>query len=72
MAYFGLKSGDDAPWMESYLEKMAKEEKTIDETYRRLLFDKLFEKLETVMEVKAEEVSEEEFSKLTPAHHHHH
>ncbi len=72
MAYFGLQSADDAPWMDSYMEKMAKEEKTIDETYRRLLFDKLFDKLENVMEVKREEISEEEFSKLAPAHHHHH
>jgi len=72
MAYFGMKEGDDAPWMESYLEKMQKEEKTMDETYRRLLFDKLFTKLEEVLEAKTEEVSEEEFSKLQPSHHHHH
>lgn len=72
MAYFGMKEGDDAPWMESYLEKMQKEEKTMDETYRRLLFDKLFEKLEDVMEVTQAEVTEEEFSKLAPSHHHHH
>jgi trigger factor len=71
MAYFGMKEGDDAPWMESYLEKMQKEEKTMDETYRRLLFDKLFEKLEQVMEVKTEEITEEEFSKLPQGHHHH-
>lgn len=72
MAYFGMKEGDDAPWMESYLEKMQKEEKTMDETYRRLLFDKLFEKLEEVLEVKAAEVTEEEFSNLAPSHHHNH
>jgi trigger factor len=72
MAYFGMKDGDEAPWMESYMEKMSKDEKTMDETYRRLLFDRLFEKLEQVMEVKQEEVTEEEFSKLAPSHHHHH
>lgn len=72
MAYFGMQEGDDAPWMEQYLEKMQKEEKTMDETYRRLLFDKLFVKLEEVLEVKSEEISEEEFSKLAPSHHHHH
>ena len=71
MAYFGMKEGDDAPWMESYLEKMQKEEKTMDETYRRLLFDKLFEKLEEVLEVKKEEITEEEFSNLASSHHHH-
>lgn len=72
MAYFGMKDGDDAPWMDSYMEKMAKDEKAMDETYRRLLFDRLFAKLEEVMEVTEAEVSEEEFSKLAPAHHHHH
>jgi trigger factor len=72
MAYFGMKDGDEAPWMDSYMEKMSKDEKTMDETYRRLLFDRLFEKLEQVMEVKKEEVTEEEFSKIAPAHHHHH
>ncbi|MFA6060567.1 MAG: trigger factor [Taibaiella sp.] len=72
MAYFGMKEGDEAPWMESYMEKMSKDEKTMDETYRRLLFDRLFEKLEQIMEVKQEEVSEEEFSKIAPSHHHHH
>ncbi len=72
MAYFGMKDGDDAPWMESYMEKMSKDQKTMDETYRRLLFDKLFDKLEAVMEVKAQEVNEEEFAKLPSAHHHHH
>ncbi len=72
MAYFGMKADDEAPWMESYMEKMSKDEKTMDETYRRLLFDKLFVKLEEVLEVVQEEVSEEEFSKLAPSHHHHH
>jgi trigger factor len=72
MAYFGMQSEDDAPWLDSYMEKMSKDEKTMDETYRRLLFDKLFLKLEEVLEVKQEEVSEEEFSKLAPSHHHHH
>lgn len=71
MAYFGVQNEEDAPWLESYLEKMAKEEKTIDETYRRLLFDKLFSKLEEVMEVKREEINEEEFAKLPTNHHHH-
>ncbi len=72
MAYFGMQADDDAPWMESYMEKMSKDEKTMDETYRRLLFDKLFLKLEEVLEVKQQEVSEEEFSNLAPSHHHHH
>lgn len=72
MAYFGMKDSDDTSFMDSYMERMAKDEKTIDETYRRLLFDKLFEKLAEVMDVTKAEISEEEFSKLPTAHHHHH
>ena len=72
MAYFGMKADDEAPWMDTYLEKMAKEEKTMDETYRGLLFGKLFKKLAEVMEVKEKEVTQEEFAAIQPAHHHHH
>jgi len=71
MSYFGMSADDNAEWMDSYLEKMSKDEKTMDETYRRLLFDKLFLKLEEIMEIKDKEVSQEEYSKLPTAHHHH-
>lgn len=75
LAYFGITDEDDAPWLESYMNKVAKEEKTIDETYRRLLFDKLFVALESQFTMTDKEVSEEEFFKLPSphaAHHHHH
>lgn len=71
MGYFGMQNVEDAPWMDSYLQKMMKEEKTVDETYRRLLFDKLFDKLETVLDVKVQEISDEDFAKLPAPHHHH-
>jgi len=74
LAYFGMTADDDAPWLESYMAKVAKDEKTIDETYRRLLFDKLFTHLETRFELEEKQVDEEEFFKLPDAHaaHHHH
>ncbi len=74
LAYFGMTVEDDAPWLESYMAKVAKDEKTIDETYRRLLFDKLFTMLETQFDVEEKEVTEDEFFKLPDAHaaHHHH
>src|SRR5690606_32871091 len=46
LAYFGMETDEDAPWMEGYMAKVAKDQKTLDETYRRLLFDKLFQHLE--------------------------
>ncbi|GAA4464579.1 trigger factor [Nemorincola caseinilytica] len=76
LAYFGLttEQEDEAPWMESYLTKMLKDEKMMDETYRRLLFGKLFAFLETKFAITDKEIGEEQFFQLADAHatHHHH
>ncbi len=74
LSYFGMAAGEDAPWMEGYLAKVMKDEKTMDETYRRLLFNKLFSYLETQFTVADQDITEEEFFKLQDAHaaHHHH
>lgn len=70
--YFGIVEGGEEPeWMEEYITKMAQDQKTLEEAYRRLLFDKLFVKLAEDMEVKSEEVTSEEFAKLPTPHHHH-
>lgn len=74
LGYFGMGADGDAPWLDSYMQKVLKDDKTMDETYRRLLFEKLFTFLETQFSVTEQEVSEEEFYKLPDAHaaHHHH
>jgi trigger factor len=76
LAYFGLgpDDEDDAPWMESYMAKIQKDDKMMDETYRRLLFSKLFSYLESQFTINEKEIGEEEFFKLGSAHeaHHHH
>ena len=76
LAYFGLTldQQDEAPWMDNYMSKMLKDEKMMDETYRRLLFGKLFTYLETQFPITEKEIGEEEFFKLADAHatHHHH
>src|SRR5690606_30115851 len=74
LSYFGMQTEEDAPWMEEYMQKVAKDEKTLDETYRRLLFDKLFNHLHAAFEIKEETITEDEFFKLADPHalHHHH
>ncbi len=76
LAYFGLTPDqeDEAPWMDGYMQKVQQDEKTMDETYRRLLFGKLFQWLETQFTMEEKEIAEEEFFKLGSAHeaHHHH
>jgi trigger factor len=75
LAYFGLTADeeDQAPWMEGYMSKIAKDDKTMDETYRRLVMDKLFQHLEGQFAIDDKEIGEEEFFKLEDAHaaHHH-
>lgn len=76
LSYFGLGADDEdqAPWMEGYMQKISKDEKMLDETYRRLLFGKLFSFIETQLAITDQEIGEEEFFKLGDAHaaHHHH
>jgi len=77
LTYFGLGPDDEdqAPWMDGYMQKIQKDEKMLDETYRRLLFAKLFQTLETHFIIDEKEIGEEEFFKLGSAHeaqHHHH
>src|SRR5690606_4757643 len=54
VAYFG-NTATDAPWLEEYVEKMVNDENTLNETYRRLMMDKLFAAIANNMEVKDQE-----------------
>lgn len=74
LGYFGMDNEDEAPWMEGYMQKMVKDEKTMNETYQRLMTDRLFSFLQTQFHITDKAVSEEEFFKLPDAHaaHHHH
>lgn len=72
LAYFGMDNDEDAPWMDSYMEKMSKDEKTMNETYRQMLFGKLFDFLKTKFKIAQKEVDEKEFLNLPSAHEAHH
>ncbi|HTO15029.1 MAG TPA: trigger factor [Edaphocola sp.] len=71
LAYFG-NTASDAPWIEGYIDKMTKDEKTLNETYRRLLTDKIFSATAKALEVKEKSISLEDFQKLPNAHEQHH
>lgn len=74
LAYFGIQPGEEAPWMDGYMQKIAKDEKTLNETYQRLMFDRLFQFLHTQFNITEQSISEEDFFKLQDPHatHHHH
>lgn len=69
MRYFGtMNLGEDTSWIESYIDRMMKDEKQVDSSYRRLITDKLFNWIEGQAKAKEKEVTSEE---LTAMQHHH-
>lgn len=71
MRYFGtMNLGDDTSWIESYIDRMMKDEKQVDASYRRLITDKLFNWLEGQVKAKEKTVTPEELTAMQ--HHHHH
>ena len=71
MNYFGqMKLGEDTSWIESYVDRMMKDEKQVDASYRRLITEKLFTWLESQVTPEEKETTSEEF--LALQHHHHH
>jgi trigger factor len=74
MAYYGMDIEEEAPWMDGYMEKVMKDNKMADETFRRLLTEKIFLALEAVIPIEVHDIEEDAFFKLPDAHatHHHH
>ncbi len=69
MRYFGTMSlGEDTGWIESYIDRMMKDEKQVDSSYRRLITEKLFNWIEGQVKAKEKVVTAEE---LTAMQHHH-
>lgn len=70
MRYFGtMNLGEDTSWLESYIDRMMKDEKQVDASYRRLITDKLFNFIEGQVKPKEKVVSPEELNAMQ--HHHH-
>jgi len=71
MRYFGnVNVGDDTGWIESYIDRMMKDEKHVESSYHRLATNKLFGWMETQVSPKEKEVTPEELTAMQ--HHHHH
>ncbi len=71
MRYFGtMNLGEDTGWIESYIDRMMKDEKQVDSSYRRLITDKLFGWIETQAKAKEKEVTAEELTAMQHNHQH--
>ena len=71
MQYFGQMNMDgDLSWMDSYIDRMMKDEKQVDSSYRRLITEKLFAWAESQTKPNEKEVSSEELTAMQHNHHH--
>jgi trigger factor len=72
MGYFGqMNLGENIDWLDSYVDRMMKDEQQVDSTYRRLITEKLFNWAETQITPVEKEISAEDFGKLQKEHEHH-
>jgi trigger factor len=71
MRYFGtMNLGEDTGWIESYIDRMMKDEKQVDSSYRRLITDKLFNWIEGQAKAKEKTVTAEELTTMQHNHQH--
>ena len=69
--YFGtMNLGEDTSWLDSYVDRMLKDEKQVDASYRRLITEKLFNWAQSQTTPKEESITPEGLAAIQ--HHHHH
>ena len=69
MRYFGqMNLGEDAQWIGSYIDRMMKDEKQVDSSYRKIITEKLFKWIETQVTPVEKETTPEEL--MAMQHHH--
>jgi trigger factor len=71
MRYFGtMKMGEDMSWLDAYMDRMMKDEKQVDSTYRRLITEKLFAFIESKTSPTEKIVSSDELTAMQHNHQH--
>lgn len=70
MGYFGgMAPQGDLSWLDSYIDRMMKDDKQVESTYHKLITDKIFSWFETQVQPVEKKISSDEFTQLQ--HHHH-
>ncbi len=73
MGYFGsMNMEGNMEWLDSYVERMMKDEQQVDGSYRRLLANKIFEWAESKVAPEEKEITNDDFVKLQQEHQHQH
>ena len=71
MRYFGgMSMGGDTSWLDSYVDRMLKDEKQVDASYRRLITDKLFNWAQQQVTPTEKQLTGEELTAMQHNHQH--
>ena len=71
MGYFGqMGMGEDMSWLDSYIERMMKDEKQVDATYRRLITERLFDFVQQQVKTNEKKVTGDELIAMQHNHQH--
>jgi trigger factor len=62
----------DAEWVDPFIKKQLADRKFTDELHNRIITDKLFFQIESMVNLQENEISLDDFSTLPSSHHHHH
>jgi trigger factor len=69
--YFGqMNMGEDMSWLDSYIDRMMKDEKQVDATYRRLITEKVFSYATSQTNPKEKNVTADELVAMQHNHQH--
>lgn len=74
LGYFGqMNLGDgNTEWIDSYVDRMTKDEQQVESAYRRIVTEKMFNWAEGEVSVTPKSIGLEEFSEMQHAHNHEH
>lgn len=70
MAYMGIHTAQDAPWLDQYAERMMKDKKFIENTYYQLQAEKMFEAIVAQANIVEESITPEALEEKMHNHHH--
>lgn len=73
LGYFGASGlQGDMGWIDSYVDRLTKDRQQVENTYRKVISEKVFIQLETQASPVEQSISLDDFKKLQEAHQHHH
>lgn len=72
LGYFGASGlQGDMSWIDSYVDRLTKDQQQVENTYRKLISEKVFNQIETKAIPAEQPISLDDFKKLQEEHQHH-